>query len=781
VPSPESENPSQPAILNLYDELRRRKVVKVAVVYAAAAWVVLQFADMAFPRIGLPDWTITLALAMAAIGFPLALVLAWAFETTPDGIRRDSRTGPAPQRPGRVRDLLMIAAFTLAVGYLYLDRFIDAPNDVQGEASTAAASEPADASSPSIAVLPFDNLSPDEENAFFAAGIHEDILSHLSKIDRLKVISRTSVMRYAGTTENLKEIAEALGVSTILEGSVRRSGNRVRITVQLIDAATDQHLWAENFDRDLTDIFAIQSEVARSVADQLRVELALDVIQRIESVPTTNLVAYDLYLEGRALIKDPNTPDADAAIGLFERATTLDPQFAQAYAGLARALFYQSTAVGWMEVREPAMRAATMALSLNEESSDAHLAMGTLLHHPAERNFADAAKHLERAIALDPNNAEAHFQYAGNFMLQSQFSQASDQLKIALRLDPLSVSYNTVMAMMLALGGRGEEAFSYLERAIQLEPQFALSYQIAGNVSQLLGDHVQSTKYRVHAHNLDPGNIQLAVILIYDLLALGESEAADRLIKEIQAAAPSHDLVFSITADFLASQGRQAERRQTIARWRAAIPESLALSRYAGSALAADGISAAIEEETERADELFQQSYTKLVTFMAPYESDTGYAVNWDNAWGALTLASVAARLGNTELSERTYQGILDYSVANGQVGNFWAQLFHRAMVHAYRGDHTEAIDEFELARMRGGNWVWLFGVYNITDDQLGTFDGLANNVGLITLLDTMRRDNAETVARLREDNPEIFLHTDAEHIAAPISSRPLAGASARR
>src|SRR3989442_13547946 len=320
---------------NFLSELKRRNVYKVAVAYIVAGWALSQGIAQVFPVFDVPNWTIRLIVVLIIIGFPIALVLAWAFELTPEGIKRteDVHVLKPDRSRGRLWIYFFVVAATISIGLFFLGRY-SAPRNV-GESTTLSAK--------SIAVLPFQNLSKDEENAFFADGVQDEILTDLAKIADLKVISRTSVMQYKNTaTRNLPEIAQALKVAHVLEGSVQRSANRVRVSAQLIDARNDTHIWADKYDRDLADVFAIQSEIAQKIADQLQAKISPHERSAIEKQPTKDLAAYDLYLRAKELIygdfaSNRLNENAMRAVQLLDQAVARDPTFLLAYCQLAYA------------------------------------------------------------------------------------------------------------------------------------------------------------------------------------------------------------------------------------------------------------------------------------------------------------------------------------------------------------------------------------------------------------------------------------------------------------
>src|SRR5437868_13036589 len=360
---------------NFLAELKRRNVYKVAISYAVVGWLLIQIATQVFPFFEIPNWAIRLAVLAIVLGFPIALVIAWAFELTPEGLRRTEDVGlaVAPPRPrDRAWIFVVIVAGAVSVGLFFLGR-ITAPSKQRGVNEV---------SSKSIAVLPFENRSEDKANAYFAEGIQDEIVTRLSKIADLKVISHTSTQHYKSAPGNLPEIARQLGVAHILEGNVQKSGDAVRVNVQLIKAANDSHLWADTFDRKLTDIFSVESEVAKAIADQLRAHLTGREEQVIAAKPTDNPESYDAYLRGLAYtLKAGNTTaNTLGAQKYLREAVRLDPKFALGWSllSLVDARGYITQALQpTVALREEARQAAETALTLQPNLGEAVVAKGS--------------------------------------------------------------------------------------------------------------------------------------------------------------------------------------------------------------------------------------------------------------------------------------------------------------------------------------------------------------------------------------------------------------------
>ena len=404
-----------------FEEVKRRKVYRVAVAYVIAAGGIIQLASAAFPAWELPNWSLRLVIVLLLIGFPIALILAWAFDVTSQGIKAT----PAVAAPGSHlrRNVIMLVAtgiiISAAAGFFLLPR---------------AAARKIDKS---IAVLPFENLSDEKENAYFADGIQDDILTNLSKIGDMKVISRTSVMPYRGRTSNVREIGKTLGVSTILEGSVRRAGNRVRVNVQLIDATTDEHLWANDYDRDLTDVFAIQTDLAQKISEALQAKLSPMEKSRMERKPTENGEAYLAFVQAH------NLQNAVEDIGklkqseqLYARAIELDPKFALAFARYSQLeSWIVHTFERTTERREKARALARQALQLQPDLPEAHLAMGFSLYY-GDNDFGGALKEFEIAQRDLPNEAEGYLAIGSIQRRMGKWSESTASLEKAASLDP---------------------------------------------------------------------------------------------------------------------------------------------------------------------------------------------------------------------------------------------------------------------------------------------------------------------------------------------------------
>jgi TolB-like protein/tetratricopeptide (TPR) repeat protein len=479
-----------------FAELKRRNVYKVAVAYAVVGWLVIQISSTVLPTFHAPEWVVQTLVALVALGFPIALVLAWAFELTPEGIKRADEVTPEEsitRKTGRKLVAITAALAVIAAGLLAFQwlRPTATPTRSQSEPDTdgrrSAAALPVPAKS--IAVLPFENLSSDKENAYFAEGIQDEILTRLAKVADLKVISRTSTQRFKSSPSDLREIAKQLGVMNILEGSVQKANGQVRVNVQLINAVTDAHLWADIYDRQLTDLFAVESEVAKTIADILQVKLTGSELSAMSSRPTQDPVAQDLYVQGRhflAIRRDDNLP---RAIDFFHQAIGRDPGFAAAYAGLSEALILLPRYTGAYptETRPQSRAAALKALELNPNLAEAHNALAKIALD-YDLDFAEAAREFRRAIELNPNYAGAHHWFSGALESLGQFDEAFAQSKLGTELDPFSAVNLVDQGRIYGSARRFAEAKAIFEKAVALDPAFSYAHWHYGEMLQVSGD-----------------------------------------------------------------------------------------------------------------------------------------------------------------------------------------------------------------------------------------------------------------------------------------------------
>ncbi|MEP6604175.1 MAG: tetratricopeptide repeat protein [Spartobacteria bacterium] len=438
-----------------FAELQRRKVYRVAAAYIIAAGFIIQIASAVFPAWELPGWTFRLVVVLLLIGFPIALILAWAFDVTPQGIKATPTAATPGSHRRRNMVMLVVTGFIIsaAAGFFLLPR---------------ASAHKIDKS---IAVLPFENLSEDKENAFFADGIQDDILTNLSKIGDLKVISRTSVMSYRGKTTNVREIGKALGVSAILEGSVRRAGNRVRVNVQLIDATNDEHIWANDYDRELTDVFAIQSDLAQKIAGELQAKLSPVEKAQMTRKPTENGEAYLAYLQAANVFAPEDIEKLKQGEQLYERALQLDPKFALACARLSQLeswIFHTYEATETRKVRARSL--ADQALKLQPDLPEAHLALGYCFYY-GDLDYDRALTEFKIAQSGLPNNAEVYLSIGAIERRQGKWEESTAHFAKAVSLNPKDPWVLQNLGINYAAMRNYEAADKTYARGLELAPE----------------------------------------------------------------------------------------------------------------------------------------------------------------------------------------------------------------------------------------------------------------------------------------------------------------------
>jgi TolB-like protein/Tfp pilus assembly protein PilF len=422
-------------------ELKRRKVYRVAVAYAIVAWLLIQATSILFPTFEAPPWVMKVCVTAVILGFPVTLILAWAFDLTPEGVSRSDKAPPresiTPKPPGRKWTAIIIGAAVLAAALLAF-QFARTRRSAATEGEVPKQTASTVTLDKSVAVLPFENLSSDKENAFFAQGIQDEIITTLSRISGLRVISRTSTAQYKSAPENLPQIAQQLRVSNVLEGSVQKAGDRVHINVQLIQADNDAHLWAQSYDRQLTDIFSVEAEVAKSIADSLQTTLSPQEKARVEAKPTENADAYVIYLRARDYQTRPDNllQDFRSAVRLYEQAVALDPKFAVAHARLSATIcnlyhFYEPTEP-W---KQKAHAEALESLRLQPNLGEGHLALG-LYHYYMESDYDAALHELDLAGRALPNDGDVGLYTAAIERRRGHWAQALAGYQHAEAVDP---------------------------------------------------------------------------------------------------------------------------------------------------------------------------------------------------------------------------------------------------------------------------------------------------------------------------------------------------------
>lgn len=717
---------------SFWSELKRRSVVKIAVAYTLVAWVVVQVASVFLPTFQAPDWVMPVFSFFVILGFPLALVLAWAFELTPEGVRRDRDDGSArlaPARSGRVLDFIIIAFLSVAVVFFAVDKFWWNDDRGTGVPATAAVTER------SIAVLPFDNMSGDESNMPFTNGIHDDLLTHLSKISSLRTISRTSVMQYRGTTKPVAEIARELDVTSILEGGVQRIGDRVRINVQLIDAMSDDYIWAETYDRQLTatNIFAIQTEISMAIAAALQANLSADERQAITSIPTESLEAFELYQMGRQVMARRSTQSVTRAAELFIKATDIDRDFAEAWVELATSYLLMTSLSGLNadEMHKNSRAAVDEALRIAPQLAETQTALANILRNTGDTQGATRA--IKNALAANPNYAYARFIYANMLHESGNFQESLAEYERAAKLDPLSPVINDAYAFKLAEVGRFDEALARYKLVDEVEPDYPSAAVSIGTIYGLAYGRLDLANlwYR-KALALDPGNPWMASILGLVFLELDDNETAKMWIERSLRQAPGFSWAHGAMAmlqsytqnnELLREHADAAEQAEI--RWR----QGTVLSHGRVPDLRAGNYHAALARIEEKYSELFSTE---------PEISFVNYRVGIDVAGlfilsGDRDRAKVLLDKCEAQISRMIRVGIFGYWISDVQI-------------LALRGRADDALTALRQAYDQ--SWVTDWRYFFYVDPNLDTIRHLPEFQEVFRLI---KKDMTEQLKRVHE------------------------------
>ena len=528
-----------------FAELKRRNVFKVAAVYGVTGFVVLQAVDLLAEGLSLPGVVLRVFTVLVLAGFPIAIVLAWAFETTPQGVRRTEParageidaivSGSRRQRwPSGILALLGGIAIG-AAGWWALGPAPSGTDDVVPDPDAPALSDPSVDSSfvGSLAVLPFENRSSDPDDAFFVDGIHDDILMQLSRVEGLKLISRTSSETYRDTDKPIREIARELGVRSVVEGGVQRSGDRILITVQLIDAATDDHLWAESYDEELTagNVFDIQTDVARRIAAALEMRLTTVGLEGGARPPTSDLQAYELHSRAQQLLGRRTREDMERSVILFREAIARDSTYAAAWSGLSDAYSIMAS-WGFMRGDSAAVlaeAAVERALELDPLLPEAYASRGLVRAHA--HRWPEAEADFRRAIELAPGLAMAHHWYAGLLTHLGRFDEGIAEVRRAAALDPLSGVIVTNVGLYHYFARRYDRALQTLERVVERHPDFSYPWMIRGEVLLALGRDFDAVRSLERGIQLAPGDHDWRLWLARAYGRMSREEEARELIE----------------------------------------------------------------------------------------------------------------------------------------------------------------------------------------------------------------------------------------------------------
>ena len=746
--------------MSIFSELKRRNVFKVAAAYIIVGWLVMQVGDTLAPALYLPKWVNSLLAFFLILGFPLAIFFAWAYEVTPDGIKKEKnveKSRSITHSTGQKLNYTIIGLLVIALGYfIWESRFYKTDRDALGEhptssQSTAETPHTADkvtpgvsiespASAPidrkSIAVIPFRNRSADEENAaFFSDGVHDELLTNLSKIKALKVISRTSVMSYRDTTKNLRQIGAELGVANILEGGVQRAGDKIRINVQLIDAASDEHLWANVYDRQLTaeNIFAIQSEIARAIAGALEATLTPGEEAQLEKTPTKNLQAYDNLLIARQLLDRGNWQDLRDAQSYLGKAIELDPLFVQAYVSLANSYadLLETGAVVLQDVIEPWEEAIQTALALDENDANAHAAYARYLW----RNEKDGVeKAYEKARQLEPANVDIMQMYGQYLRKSFQLEQALRVYQLAWELDPVSIQTLYGLGRIYQARRESDKALELYRRIRQLDPTNPMGIGPTAGLYLSSGNLVEGTRWLFKAMSSDPEDSDLSNWVVRTYIDLGDFNRARQWLSWAEQSQNLNPMtltdramldVFEGNSDTAMELGRQTLENHTFDRWGS---ETVAVRTLL--------IEAIDQGRTDSALELLRRVQPELF--------ETAPTINGGNAVQAVDTAHLLLLAGQSEMAAKMLQAVLAAYDVPYVISDDWVRT-GKAQALALLGEKEAALNELRQQVDNGWRLLWRW------DTELSpNFESLREEPEFLAIIEFLDADMARQLEDVR-------------------------------
>jgi TolB-like protein/Tfp pilus assembly protein PilF len=717
--------------LSLFQELKRRNVFRVAAAYIIVGWLLLQVSDTLVPALHLPEWFNSGVAFILIMGFPIALILAWAYEITPDGLKKEhevDRSQSITGQTGRTLDRAIIAVLILAVlllaGKLWFGR------DTGQET-------PAVVTDRSIAVLPFENRSADKEDAgFFAAGVHDELLTLLSKISDLKVISRTSVENLDPGL-SIPEIGTLLDVATVLEGQVQRAGNRLRINMQLIDAGKEDHLWATTYDRELTaeNVFDVQSDIARTIADALHAELSSSDEALLNTVPTHNMEAFNLYLLGRQQHDRGSFESFRQAERNFRQATELDPDYYAAWVAIADNAnqMYQTGLIGLPEYIAAATHAIERALAIDTRMPEAHAQKANLNWHSGDLEAAEAA--FRHALDLRPAYSQTLASYGAYLRHIGRPGEAIPILEQALRDDPLSTEllFNLGKAEMYA--GNPHKNVEYSEKIRQIDPTSVYGYLSALQAYLWLGRFDLMWPWYLKYYPVDPADFEMWAHQGYFAYLLGAPQWGDRYFERALELGPDEPAVLKCRAYTLVQQGR--------------FPEALELAQQALEADLDDRwFSRPVFLRIVRDDALQTGNFgpaRQRYLDVHPELFENRPTINVNTIYAAADLALLLNHTGETEQADRLIQSGLDWYRQNqpATMHGYLTSIVDVSLL-ALSGDDPAALKTLGEAVEQGWKYDWR---WHITNPNL---DSIRDTSRFRKIEARLERETAEQLAAIR-------------------------------
>jgi adenylate cyclase len=508
---------------NFFSELKRRNVYKVAVAYIVGGWALSQGIAQMFPVFDVPNWVIRFIVVLIIVGLPVALVLAWMFELTPEGIKRTETADamPAAARKKNAWIYVVVIGGVVSIGLFFLGRYTAQSREGGRPPATAGF-----LLQKSIAVLPFVDFSQTHDQEYFCDGISEEILDALAKIEGLRVVARTSSFSFKGKNADVAEIAQKLNVQNVLEGSLRREGNRIRITAQLVNAADRSHLWSETYERELQGVFALQDEITRSIVDALKIKLAVAPPAR----PQENTEAYDLYLQGLYLSNKSDEVSLRKSLTFFQRALDIDPSFSRAWTGIAKAwLWLADVYVRPLEAYPKVKEAASRALALDERDAEAHCYLSEAIR-VLDRDLTGGEKELRRALEIDPNSGTAHLFMALLKTSQGELEEGVKEIQQAEKLDPLSPVMCSFAVPIYLVADRIDDAIDAGKRTVQIDPNYVYFDPALANAYREKGDFQKAIElYEKNQANTHFPSTGLAITYA----KMGRREDAHRILEQL--------------------------------------------------------------------------------------------------------------------------------------------------------------------------------------------------------------------------------------------------------
>jgi TolB-like protein/Tfp pilus assembly protein PilF len=720
---------------SFFQELKRRNVFRVAIAFGIASWLILQIVDVVLPLLDLPEWVSKLILLMLIVSFPIAIILAWAFEMTPEGVKLEKnvdRSQSITTKTGRKLDFTIIAVLVVALGIsVYLN--VGEEGEVTGE-PVSVSNASVDIGPPSIAILPFANRSANENDAFFVDGMHDDLLTQMAKISAFKVISRTSVMQYRDSGKPMPVIGEELGVSTIVEGGVQRSGDRIRINIQLIEAATDEHIWAETYNRELTaaNIFEIQEEITAEIAGALHAELTPEDQQRLAVNPTDNLAAYEAYLFGRQLIDTRISGKSFDAEAQFKHAIELDPGFELAHVALGETYMIQNNlgVLSKSELLEKLDEFSLWANDLDNKSGEVYNVLAGRQEYNG--NYVRAKEYYLKAVELSPQYALAQHWLALLYVnFTGELEEAIEIYQDVLKLDPLNEIVRANLSFLYVRNGDFEAAQAELKRGLAVNVMQPQTINTLGGVYYVgFSDAATAMRLSQKATQLD-ANYGASVAALYG--NLGDSESAARWLQPHREKYPDE-------ADGVATEMDEKLRAGDAAGAVELAVEALTMSR--------DIMPAAFPLRVMQ-DEYFRQGRAgELLGMYADFYPALLYEepeVHQSNVGAALGLLSVHLHLGDEAAAAQLSDIILTQSKIWPTVGVFGPSAVS-AEVYALNGEIEASVAE--ISRLLNAGWI-IFGADRAFDGS-GMAD-LRADAEFQTLIEANDVKVAEQLAQIRQ------------------------------